>query len=364
MTTEVTVEMATKAPKKAAKKRSKSKSRKKAAPSASERNAQLVRILRIVRDLSRLGGVDLYELAERYGSTVRTIRRDLDALQEAGLPLISEPDPTGKRKRWSIAYKDQLHKLADLVDASHYLALRVAMGQPGPLQSASAVFASLEDLSDKIEDVLGPREKKLLATIDACFHSYDKFAYAETGVDVFWPLLTAIAERRLCHVTYRAVRPNAYAKQFRILPLKLFTHNRALYVHAYVTKHRSVITLNLQRMQALTLLKEKGRVPKSYDAEAIEVTAFGVFTGGKTTKYRLQFNANASPFIRERIWHPSQKLRDLNDGGVELTFSCAQSPEVRAWVASWRDDVTVLEPASLRRELARLGRSLSERYAD
>lgn len=35
----------------------------------------------------RLGGVDLYELAERYGTTVRTIRRDPETLQEVCLPL-------------------------------------------------------------------------------------------------------------------------------------------------------------------------------------------------------------------------------------------------------------------------------------
>ena len=331
--------------------------------SAAERNAQLVRILRIVRDLSRLGGVDLYELAERYGATLRTIRRDLDALEGAGLPLVSEPDPTSKRKRWRIAYKDQLHKLAELLDASHYLALRVAMGQPGPLKGRSAVFASLEDLSDKIEEILGKRERELLATIDSCFHNYDKFAYADSGVDVFWPLVTAIADKRICHVTYRAARPNAFEKSFRVLPLKLFTHNRALYVHAYVPKHRKVITLNLQRMRSLTMLSEKGRVPRSYDPEAVEATAFGVFTGGTTTKYRLQFDPTTGPFIRERIWHPNQKLAELDDGGVELTFSCADSPEVRSWVASWMGAVTVLEPKGLRRDFATLGQELAARYA-
>jgi DNA-binding transcriptional ArsR family regulator len=60
----------------------------------------------------RLGGVDLYELAERYGTTVRTIRRDLEALQEGGLPLLEERD--GKRKRGRIAFKDHLQQLSGL----------------------------------------------------------------------------------------------------------------------------------------------------------------------------------------------------------------------------------------------------------
>ena len=47
------------------------------------RNDQVVRILHLLRDLERLGGCDLYELAIHYGTTTRTIRRDLEALEEA-----------------------------------------------------------------------------------------------------------------------------------------------------------------------------------------------------------------------------------------------------------------------------------------
>ena len=65
--------------------------------STAPRNAQLGRILDILRALDRRDGVDLYELAEQQGTTVRTIRRDLDALRDAGLPLSEETE--GKRKQ-------------------------------------------------------------------------------------------------------------------------------------------------------------------------------------------------------------------------------------------------------------------------
>ncbi len=109
------------------------------------RNEQLVRILSILRDLDRLGGADLYELAERYGTTVRTIRRDLDALQDVGLPLVEESE--GKRKRWRVAYRDRIQHLSGLLDATHYLALRVAIsempdGPPAPRPSPLQIFTA------------------------------------------------------------------------------------------------------------------------------------------------------------------------------------------------------------------------------
>ena len=78
--------------------------------SDADRNAQLLRLLHIVRDLDRLGGLSIYDLAERHGASIRTIIRYLEALRQAGVPLIEERD--GKRKRWRLGAKDALRKLA------------------------------------------------------------------------------------------------------------------------------------------------------------------------------------------------------------------------------------------------------------
>lgn len=326
------------------------------------RNAQVNRILAIVRDLHRTGGMDIYEIAEKYGTVTRTIRRDLDCIQAIGIPLIEEIADDGKRKRWQIAYQDKLAKLADLLEVSHYLALRVAMD--GPVAKRSTLFAALEDLSDKVANALGAADHQRLRAIEGAFHSYEKFAYEETPPELFWPIITAIAERRICKVIYRAARPGQKEKEIRLLPLKIFSFQGALYLHAFVYKHENVITLNLQRMLSIRATDEKGTPPAGYRPEKLEETAFGVFVGTEEKKFRFHFSAELAPFIRERRWHSTQRLRDLDDGRVELTFTCADSPELKNWVASWRDGVEVLEPSSLRAELAALGRALTKRYGE
>lgn len=65
------------------------------------RNEQLVRMLELIADLSQRDGCDLYALAERHGTTTRTIRRDLDALAAVGIPLKRQAGE-GARLRWSI----------------------------------------------------------------------------------------------------------------------------------------------------------------------------------------------------------------------------------------------------------------------
>ena len=330
-------------------------------PDVKGRNAQLLRLLSIIMDLDRLGGVDLYELAERHGTAVRTIRRDLEALEAAGFNLVADSD--GRRKRWRIDSKHGLRRLSSLLDIRHYLGLRLAMGEVGTSTGASTVFADLEDLAHKIEKVLGPAARDTLKAIDACFHSYEKHAYRQAPPDVFWPLVMAISERRLCRVTYRAPQTRARDKTYQVLPLRLFSHAGGIYLMAYMKYYGSYVKLNLQRLRALKVLEKKGEVPEDFDPETVENAAFGVFHGGKVRTFRLRFTPELAPYIRERTWHPSQALQDLDDGGVELTFRCGESYEVTSWVASWLGGVEVLEPASLRKEMGELGRQLTKTYS-
>ncbi len=325
-----------------------------------QRNGQLGRILDTLRALDRVDGIDLYALAERQGTTTRTIRRDLDALRDAGLPL-AEEEGDDKKKRWRLEVKDRMGELSGLLDVSHYLALRVAMGQGSAVHGSSTMFATLEDLAEKIEKAVGKSGQQVLADIEKCFFSYEKFAYRKAAPDVIWVLVDAIAMRRLCNVRYRAPA-SVKAKAFKVLPLRIFVHQGAVYLMCNVIKHATVVTLNLQRLESLTVLATHAEVPKGFDPERLENASFGVFSTGAETNYVLQFDAEVAPFIHERTWHPSQCLKVRRGGGVELSFTCAQSHEVSAFVASWRHHVTVIEPASLREELAELGGWLMKRY--
>ncbi len=286
-----------------------------------DRNAQIVRLLRILRDLDRLGGVSIYELAERHDASVRTIIRDLDALRQAGLPLIEERD--GKKKLWRSGAKDALRRLSGLLDAGHYVALRLAMGQGGAVRGSSSMFAQLEDLAQKIEGAVHGTERERLAGIERAFHSWEKFTWKATAPDVLWPLVDAIAQHRVCRVRYKAPRVAAREKEFEVLPLKLFAHDGATWLLAHHAKHDTTLTLNLSRVRALTVLDQHAVPPANFDPERIERSAFGVASTGPAVTYRLRFDPEAAQYIRERVWHPSQTVEEIDAGALLLCFSCA-----------------------------------------
>lgn len=337
---------------------------KRAAPKASDvlRNEQVVRILRILRDLDRAGGSDLYELAERYGTTTRTIRRDFEAIQEAGIPLAPEPGD-GARKRWRLDTQ-AADRISSLIDTSHFLALKLAMEESTVLRRNESLFATMEDMAERIEKALGKKGREELRELDRCFFSWEKFAWRDAPRELMWPLVGAISKRRVCVVQYRAPSSGNGLKKFRVLPLRLIVHNGALYLHAWSAKFKTVLLLNLQRLSELEVLEQSEPVPPEYDPAKLENSAFGIFLGKTAETYALHFDAFARPYIEERRWHPTEQLEPQADGGVILRFNCTPSYEVTNWVASWREHVEVLEPTKLKVEFRAHGEWLAKTYGE
>ena len=322
----------------------------------SHRNTQLVRLLALVRDLSRRDGCDIYDLAARHEVAVRTIRRDLDALAEAGVPLVDEDD--GRRKRWRIAHEDPRRHISSLLDTSHYLAVRAALGGITPRNRA--VASALADLASRLETSLSPADRQRLATIRDCFEGTERAAITTVAPDVLWPLMTAIVERRCCEVAYAP--PTGRRSQYVVLPLRIFARDGVPYLLVHHQRRGVVMTLALHRVRKLAVTKERATPPASFDPRTYIASLFFVHGTGEEQRYRLRFSADVAPYIVERRWHPTQKLRRRRDGGVDLTFTCQESLEVSAWVASWRCNVTVLGPAVLRNEMRGLGQQLAVRY--
>jgi predicted DNA-binding transcriptional regulator YafY len=65
------------------------------------RQASLVRALSLLRTLEGGRRWTLFDLAEQFGVHHRTIRRDLEALESAGVPLTNDYEPgRGGRGEW------------------------------------------------------------------------------------------------------------------------------------------------------------------------------------------------------------------------------------------------------------------------
>ena len=77
----------------------------------------------------------------------------------------------------------------------------------------------------------------------------------------------------------------------------------------------------------------------------------------------IRFEPRWSTWISERSWHPSQSLRPLPGGALELRMEVGGTEELCSWILSFGGGAEVLEPASLRGDVERELRAALARYA-
>lgn len=76
---------------------------------------------------------------------------------------------------------------------------------------------------------------------------------------------------------------------------------------------------------------------------------------------KVRISPGWARWVGEKIWHESQKITKLPDGGLEMTFRVAGLDEIKQWVLSFGPEVVVLEPEKLK-EIVRkdLSRNLAQ----
>lgn len=170
---------------------------------------------------------------------------------------------------------------------------------------------------------------------------------------------------RKVRVRYR--RPNAAAASVHTLSpyqLEPSVWSDAVYVIGYSDLYDTVITMKLNRIEHASVTTEPFAIPDEFDSHEMLQYAWGIWraSGRAPQVVRLRFTPAVAPRVRETTWHPSQKLSDLPDGGVEWEAQIAEWREMEPWVRGWGAEVEVLAPDDLRRSVIAAVRAAAERY--
>ena len=132
---------------------------------------------------------------------------------------------------------------------------------------------------------------------------------------------------------------------------------------AYHRVHDDFFLLAFQRMEGLEVL-DKDFVPeREFDMASFREGRLGLMSAGPV-KVRLRFSPDISHSVRGRLWHPSQRARELEDGSLEVEMKVGITDELIGWIMSWQDYAEVLEPQRLREELRRRLKRMVRMYED
>jgi predicted DNA-binding transcriptional regulator YafY len=119
----------------------------------------------------------------------------------------------------------------------------------------------------------------------------------------------------------------------------------------------------VDRIQSVTLTGERFETPESFDIKEFLQDSFGIFQGAPVA-VKIRFAPSVAGYIRERVWHHSQKLLDAEDGALIFTATVAGVEEISHWVMRWGAGAQVLAPPELRRTVSRHAAAMAAYYCD
>ena len=141
---------------------------------------------------------------------------------------------------------------------------------------------------------------------------------------------------------------------------------RSVYLIGFDETVGALRTYKVERIRSSTLTADRYQIPEDFDPDRFLANSWGIWSseGTATAEVRLRFDPSVAHRVREVVWHRSQRLAELPDGGVELTVTVAGIIEIRPWILSWGDAVEVLDPPELRTLVSDVVRRASARYRE
>ena len=312
------------------------------------RNQEVIRQWRLLHALeSSRHGATIDGLASELEVTTRTIRRDLAALQEAGFALYDERDEQD-RVRWRLDGQ-ALHGL----ESGFTLPELCAMYLSRNLLEAVAGTPFQRDLTNafaRLEKMLSPRMRQFLDRLPSVLAAKPgpRARGASASPDAVARLLEATLHFRVTTMTYHSVSSKR-VKEYVVHPYRLAFAQGGLYLLGYVPEYNSVRTFAIDRISSVTLEKQTF-TPKQDIADDVFANSLGVNTG-PAQRVEIEFSADVAAYVRARVWHASQDVREDGDGGVRVTMDVCHDWALRSWILSWGPFAKVVAPASLARTI-------------
>jgi len=84
---------------------------------------------------------------------------------------------------------------------------------------------------------------------------------------------------------------------------------------------------------------------------------------GTPQKIIIEFDSTQVPYVKDKVWHSSQQIEELPDGGFRLSLTTGSLGEIMRWVMSLGSHAVVVEPEILRQRIIKELREAMNKYS-
>jgi len=316
---------------------------------------RLHRVLKLITLLQTGRPCNAVQLAGECGVSRRTIHRDLNTIEKAGIPVFYDR-PTGRYRVHQTALMPAINLGLD--EALALVVLASELGHSGRmplLEPARDAAAKIEaSLPLAMRAMLGSLARTTaIRTTPTARHNALRETYHEVQ--------RSIVRRRPLEAVYISFHEAGQIRT-RLEPYWLLFNERAWYVVGRSSKHRAVRTFKLGRFKLLMPAEGHFEMPAGLTLEKHLGNAWRMMRGEKTYGVHLKFSPLISPNVAEVNWHRTQQVSWDDDGCVHFRATVDGLDEIVWWVLGYGPEVEVVEPPDLRTRLATVARRMLALY--
>jgi len=302
----------------------------------------LERMMRLHERLRAGAFPNCRKLADELEVSTKTIQRDIDFMRDRlGLPI--EYD----QLHFGFVYTEPVTSFPSIaVSEGEVVALFVAKKALAQYRGTS-FEKSLKTAFEKITQGLKDRIEFRWADVDAAI-SFHGLGTSVADLELFETVSRSVLDSHELDFEYKKLGSPRHEAR-RVQPYHLGCIENQWYLFGFDLARQQLRTFALPRMRKVRDTRARFRRPADFSITTHLSDSFGVFKGKALHRVRLRFDAFAARLVSERQWHPSQKIKHLADGEIELSMTLGSLEEIERWVLSWGAHARVLEPAELKR---------------
>lgn len=311
---------------------------------------QVVRVIRILRRLQgRRRGLRFEELQDDYGVSRSQLRRDLLALQEAGVRLETDQEP-GRYGRRRVYLLDSDFVRVPFTRTERYTLL--AIRRIFDLFRGTGFHEDVQSIYDKVLESAPDAERRDVGRLR------DQIVYLPAGgtkdyrghEETINALQTGVMDGRPVETTYKPRRGRRSSSVLE--PYAFVLYRNGLYVVG--SRRRDDRSLQeprvfaVERFERVTLTrKQYFEPPEDLDIEELFDGSFGLISGPRKHHVVVEFSKDVRAEVMTRSWHRTQVRTELPGGRVRIEFDVTSLREVESWVLEWGPKARALEPPEL-----------------
>ncbi len=309
------------------------------------------RMLAMVLELQERRKCRAEDLAATFEVSKRTIYRDIQALSEAGVPIISVPG-----EGYSLDEGYFLPPLSFTTDEGAMLLL----GSDVMAQNFDAEYrAAAQSASRKISAVLPAHLREGVEYLQGSIRFVSPGALSNHDEERhLQQLRRAIIRKQTVKFHYHARRGESALREAD--PYGLLHITGAWLLVAYDHRRKAMRNFRLSRMENLVVQPRQFMRPPDFDMRKYLAKDQRVAPSERIV-VRVLFDHEIARWVRESYTFFLLATEETPEG-LLLTLGVREERDILQWVLGWGRHAHVLEPESLRRLVAEEARAIWKRY--